>query len=419
MAEGIKMVNIVDRRKDSKGKSLSNRKKFLERNRRKLKRYIDRVAKKKNIKDLLKDDKTDVTIDTTKEPSFQYDWNTGDKDIILPGNDKYNKGDKLDKPEDGKGKAGKSASKDGDGEDEFSFTLSKEEFLDIYFSDMELPNFIKEGIKESLKTKKERAGYSKEGIPARLNIKKTFEQATARKIATKSQLKQQLQTLLSLVTKGKATKKQEEELRRLANKKARYLDDNDLRYNYFKDKHKPIKHAVMFCLMDVSASMGETEKEISKKFFLLLYLFLHKEYDAVDIRFLRHTHVAEEVNEDEFFYGNKSGGTSVASVLSLFKEIVDEEIDLTTTNIYVAQASDGDVFAGDARDTVDMMERDILQLCQYYAYIQVDIYERGGFNSLFSLYELFESRKNFSRELVTQDSEIYPVLHKLFKKGES
>jgi uncharacterized sporulation protein YeaH/YhbH (DUF444 family) len=55
---------------------------------------------------------------------------------------------------------------------------------------------------------------------------------------------------------------------------------------------KPIAQAVMFCLMDVSGSMNEHMKDLAKRFYSLLYLFLKRRYKRVDVVFIRHTHEA-------------------------------------------------------------------------------------------------------------------------------
>ncbi len=71
----------------------------------------------------------------------------------------------------------------------------------------------------------------------------------------------------------------------------------------------------MFCLMDTSASMTEHMKDLAKRFFALLYIFLKRRYRHVDIVFIRHTHQAEEVDEDTFFHSPETGGTVVSSAL--------------------------------------------------------------------------------------------------------
>ena len=73
-------------------------------------------------------------------------------------------------------------------------------------------------------------------------------------------------------------------------------------FNRFERQPLPNANAVMFCLMDVSSSMGEREKDLAKRFFVLLHLFLKRRYDRIDIVFMRHTDEAGEVDEDTFFY---------------------------------------------------------------------------------------------------------------------
>ena len=130
--------------------------------------------------------------------------------------------------------------------------------------------------------------------------------------------------------------------RRIATQSKRYLDDIDLRYKHFTKKPFPVKQAVMICLMDVSGSMGEFEKNMAKKFYILLYLFLNKVYKNVEVIFISHTTSAAEVTEHEFFYSQENGGTIVSTGLQLAKNIIDERIDTSATNVYIAQASDGD-----------------------------------------------------------------------------
>ncbi len=77
----------------------------------------------------------------------------------------------------------------------------------------------------------------------------------------------------------------------------------------------PTSQAVMFCLMDVSGSMGEREKDLAKRFYILLHLFLKRRYERVELVFIRHTHLAQEVDEETFFYSRQSGGTIVSTAL--------------------------------------------------------------------------------------------------------
>lgn len=380
---------IVDRRKSGKNKSVGNRQKFIKRYKNRIKRSIDNITDGKGITDVMKDRKVIINENEIEEPNFNFDMATGERDIILPGNKNLQKGDKIHRPPQSDGEGGTEGSDSGDGFDEFSFTLSKEEFLDLYFSDMELPKFVKESMKGINKYKFKRTGYSKEGIPPRLDLVKTLKQALARRIATKSK---------------------------------RYLDDIDLRYKHFTKQPLPVRQATMILLMDVSYSMGEIEKKIAKKFFLLLYLFLHKVYKTVDVIFISHTHDAEEVTEQEFFYGTKTGGTVVSSGLKLAQEIINNRIDLNTTNVYISQASDGDNWRGDEEVSQGVME-DLLKKVQYFAYIQTEDPKRRSFkqevslDDLMTLYEDLATRfKNLQCKHVETESDVYPVLRELFEK---
>lgn len=373
-------MSIIDKRTSGKNKSVGNRQRFIKRYKNKIRRQVDDISTSRGITDAMKDRK--IVIDDVDEPAFQIDRKRGDQSIIHSGNETFKKGDKIPKPQEGKGR-GTGGSDSGDGFDEFTFTLSKDEFLDLYFHDMELPDFIKESLTGTTKLKWKRHGYSKDGIPSRLDLKKTLKQSLARRIATKSK---------------------------------RFLDNVDMRYKHFTKQPFPIRKAVMFCLMDVSASMGKREKELAKKFFLLLYLFLHTAYEAVEIRFVRHTHEAAEVSEKEFFYGTETGGTVVSAGLQLVNEIIDSQIDLEATNVYVSQASDGDNFGYDNDRTISLLN-ELLNKVQQFTYIQVD----SGYAPRDSIYELYSTveARNLSIARVEEDKEIYPTLRKLFEKESS
>lgn len=383
-------MSITDTRQAGKNKSVGNRQKFIKRYKQRIKRSIEDIADSKGITDVLDDRKIVIDKDEIEEPNFHFDGRTGERDSVLPGNKDMQKGDRIyDKPQsDGSGTAG---SEDGEGLDDFSFTLTKEEFLELYFSDMALPDFIKESLKGSNKYKFKRTGYSKDGIPPRLDLVKTLKQAMARRIATKSN---------------------------------RYLDDIDLRYKHFTKQPFPVKQAVMILLMDVSGSMGEYEKMIAKKFFLLLYLFLHKVYTNVEVIFVAHTQDAREVDEQEFFYGKETGGTIVSSGLKLVSDIIDSRVNLETTNVYIAQASDGDNWERD-NSLSESLITELLSKVQYFAYIQTEHPERVelkvkyGADDIMSLYEkIAAGNQRLQARHVTSESEVYPVLRSLFE-GES
>jgi len=377
---------IIDRRKSGKNKSADNRKRLIDRLKPIIKKKIDESLGEGGIKDATENKKIKIPGKTLSEPSFEFDRKKGKGQRVLVGNKDKNKGDRIDNGKDEEGGAGTQGSDSGEGEDDFEFVLSKAEFLELLFSDMELPSFVKESMKDTIQYKLQRSGYAKEGTPPRLALVKTLKQALARRIATGSE---------------------------------RFIDDVDLRYKHYVRKPKPIRSAVIFMMMDVSGSMGEHEKLLAKKFFLLFYLFLEKEYKTVEIIFIRHTQVAKEVDENEFFYGRESGGTVVSSGLNLINKIIEDRIDENTSNIYVAQASDGDNFESDG-ECVEALTS-LLAKVQYFAYVQTEDFRRRQTKMKYDLKDLWNTYEKVGDEKLNKGrlyspSDVYPVLRGLFKK---
>lgn len=411
-------MSITDKRKAGNNKSVGNRQKFLKRYKSRIKRSVEDIASDKGITDVLKDRKITINKDDIQEPNFNFDLSTGERDMVFPGNKDKSIGDRIYRPEEGEGQ-GTEGSEDGEGLDDFSFTLTKDEFLDLYFSDMQLPDFVKESMKGSTKVKWKRTGYSKDGIPPRLDLVKTLKQGMARRIATKKVC----ECVPKLSASQWAATGNDDCLKCEGTgiKRQRYLDDVDLRYKHFTKQPFPVRQATMICLMDVSGSMGEFEKMLAKKFFLLLYLFLHKVYKNVEVIFVSHTQEAQEVTEHEFFYGQETGGTIVSAGLDLVNRIIDERIDTTTTNVYISQASDGDNWGGDENLSTSILEQ-LLSKVQYFAYIQTedarrrDQKARYGVKDLMHLYEgIAKAHKNLQARHVSNESEVYPVLRSLFE----
>lgn len=207
------------------------------------------------------------------------------------------------------------------------------------------------------------------------------------------------------------------------------FDDTDLRYRAKVKIETPSTHATMIMIMDNSGSMGEREKTIARKFFLLLYLFLRKSYEHVDIIPISHTTEAHELSEEEFFNTHESGGTLVSSALDLAHEIIDARLK-GKTNVYIAQVSDGDNLDTDNGTCTEILEDDILPHVRYYAYVQVDDYHTSDDTSdpylstissfgkgLWKAYESLSKRHaHFNIKRVNAEKDIYPVFRELFTK---
>ena len=193
-----------------------------------------------------------------------------------------------------------------------------------------------------------------------------------------------------------------------------WIDPFDLRYNNRVKQPKPTSQAVMFCIMDVSGSMDEQKKDMAKRFFILLYLFLQRNYEKIEVVFIRHHTSAVEVSEEDFFHSRESGGTVVSSALNLMAEIVKKRYAGSEWNIYAAQASDGDNWDSDSANCGRIMEEDLLPYCQYFAYIEIT--EGEPQNLWYEYLKVQERNRQFAMQKIRSASDIYPVFRELFKR---
>ncbi len=432
------MTYFIDRRLNPKGKSLANRQRFLRRARAQIREAVQKSLKDSGVADVARDRKIRISTQGTREPRFRLDPKKGGtREFVLPGNKHFVPGDEIRKPQGGQGGGGKDAATSGESEDDFEFTMREDEILDIFFEDLELPNLVRTTLSEMVSQNWKRAGITTVGAPNQINLVRTMRNSFGRRLALKrptlADIKALEEEIAVLEAEGPADAGRLAALRaELDRLKARrkwvaFIDPLDVRFNAYTEQPAPTSQAVMFCLMDVSGSMGEREKDLAKRFFVLLHLFLKRRYEKVDIIFIRHTHDAQEVDEETFFYSRQSGGTIVSTALEKMLEIQKERYATADWNIYAAQASDGYTQSGDARRCVELLESEIMPICQYYAYIEIlDEREMEVFSSeeagaeLWRAYRMVaENWKNFATKRIAKPSDIFPVFHELFRKQEA
>jgi uncharacterized sporulation protein YeaH/YhbH (DUF444 family) len=216
------------------------------------------------------------------------------------------------------------------------------------------------------------------------------------------------------------------EVLRRRSRRIPYIDPVDVRYNRYMAVPKPIAQAVMFCLMDVSGSMTEHMKDLAKRFFVLLYLFLRRRYQAVDIVFIRHTHEAKEVDEQTFFYSAETGGTVVSTALVEMQGVLADRYPAEDWNIYAAQASDGDNLISDNAKAAALLKTELLPLCQYFAYIEVAAEYHAGLGNYERDTELWRTYRTIAQDhralamrRVHTRRDIFPVFRDLFARGRA
>lgn len=418
----IMTAYIVDRRFSEKNKSAVNRARFLERFKNYIKKAVSEAVVKRNLSDIEKGEKIIIPAKEIAQPIFHY-GKGGFQETVFPGNKKFIKNDKIKKPlgEEEKGQGSGAGESTETGMDDFGFEISREEFLNIFFEDLALPELVKKRLAQSEVITPVLGGYKKSGTPMALSIKKSMQNAQARRIAfslgARKELKLLQEKLQHLDNLEESEKKLiTERMAVLENKikKIPFIDTSDLRFHHVVFQSKPHTQAVMFCLMDVSGSMDETRKELAKRFFILLYLFLKRSYQKIDVVFIRHHTGAKEVGEQEFFYSRETGGTMVSSALELMWEIIQKRYPIQDWNIYGAQASDGDNWHSDSPYCAQLLINQIMPCLQYYAYIEI---LGQGHQNLWDNYVTVQKNcKNFALKSVDNPQEIYPVFRELFQR---
>ena len=419
------MANIIDRRLNPRDKTIKNRQKFIQRSKEQIKKAVKEHIDKGNIADI-ENGKARVKVKGIDEPEFHVDPDTGDKRYVMPGNDKFVVGDKEDKPKGGQGQGGKKGGL-GTGEDDFEFVLNPDEYLDFIFEDLELPDLVKKQMKDVTKVKPKRNGYTNTGNPSQLDVVRSLKNSLGRRIGLSRPKDEEIQELEEALERAEKTgdlsfaRYLRERIEELKNKQVAipWLDPFDVRYRNFTNVPQPMTQAVMFCVMDVSGSMGQKEKDLAKRFFFFLHMFLRRKYEKVEIVFIKHHEEAFEVDEDDFFHSKESGGTVVSTAVNLTRKIINDRYNVNDWNIYVAQVSDGDNFANDSNAVQEAMQA-LLPIVQYFAYVEIhgnDMYMRHHYSDLWMQYKDLEKEYHHMQMREASDvGDIWKVFKELFSK---
>lgn len=425
------MTTIIDRRLNPKDKALRNRQKFIQRSKEQIKEAVKEAIDNGKITDIeTEGNKTKIKVKGIGEPTFGIDHKTGNKKYVLPGNKEHVVGDKSPKPEEeGGGKGSKGGL--GEGEDDFEFILNKDEFLDFIFEDLELPHLIKKQLKDMTKVKPKRAGFTNQGNPSQLDVVRSLKNSLGRRIGLNRPDNEEIEELERQLKEAEhegddiliAELKDQISVLKQRQIAIPWLDPFDVRYRNFTPTPQPITQAVMFCIMDVSGSMGQREKDLAKRFFFLLHMFLKRKYNKLDVVFIRHHESASEVDEETFFNSRESGGTVVSTAIDLANKIITDRYNLNDWNVYAAQISDGDNYSSDNETLFNAMQ-DLLTKVQYFAYVEIlnmyKLMHQGSNSDVWDIYEHLEKSNNHLKvKHITDVSDIWPVFKKLFEKKES
>lgn len=420
------LVHLIDRRIQGKNKSAPNRERFLRRYKGQIKEAVARAVKGRSITDIESGERISIPVKDVNEPNFGH-AHGGVWEGVQPGNEEYQKGDQIARPKGGGGGSGKGqgGNSEDPAEDDFVFQLSREEFMNYFFEDLELPNMVKTQLTSTTDFKSQRAGYKTSGTASSLHVLRSLRGAMGRRIAvggkSSRRLKEAESELTALLDTGATftdprVVELKHEIHHLRTRLLAipFLDPLDLRYSNRIKVPKPASQCVMFCLLDVSGSMDEQKKDIAKRFFILLYLFLTRAYEKIEVVFIRHHTTAQEVDEDAFFHSRESGGTIVSSALNLLTQTIQDRYAASDWNVYVAQASDGDNWDNDSIQCRELLVSKVMPLVQYYAYVEIT---EGEPQNLWLEYEQVAARHaHFAMQKIESPADIYPVFRELFKK---
>jgi len=418
------MATFIDRRVDGKNKSAVNRQRFIRRFKSQIKKAVAEAMNGRSITDIDNGEKINIPARDLSEPVFSHGPG-GRREAIHPGNKEFTTGDRIARPPGGSGAdGGGQASNTGEGEDDFVFELSRDEFLELFFEDLELPNLVRTQLAKASEFKSVRAGFTSAGNPANIDVVRSMKGALARRMAMAApysrrlrEAEEELQRLLgeSPVNEERIQALTAEiEYLRARVRAVPFIDTFDLRYVNRIQQPQPTTQAVMFCIMDVSGSMDRARKDLAKRFFTLLYLFLKRNYEKIEVVFIRHHTVAKEVDEQEFFYSRETGGTVVSSALQLSADIMRERYPVSSWNLYVAQASDGDNWHHDSPACRDVLMQRIMPYVRYYAYIEIT---PDRHQSLWDVYEDVKAQhRHFAMRQIDGPADIYPVFRDLFRR---
>lgn len=411
------MNQLIDRRLNGRNKSAVNRQRFLRRYRSQIKRAVGEAVTGRSITDMDKGEQVSIPAKDISEPVFGHAPG-GRREQVYPGNRDFVPGDQIERPPVGSGQ-GDGASRQEGGEDDFVFNISQEEFLDFFFEDLALPDMVKTQLATIDEHKLVRAGHTPSGVPSDIDVERSLKGALARRTALGAPPRRRLREAHAELENATAQEQQTlllEEIAELEKRLARipFIDTFDLRYRNRIRQPKPATQAVMFCLMDVSGSMDAERKDVAKRFFILLYLFLSRNYERIEVVFIRHHTTAAEVDEHDFFYARETGGTVVSSALELAYDIIGRRYPTSEWNLYAAQASDGDNWDDDSPLCRDLLIGKLMPCLQYYAYVEI------GADKPQNLWREYErvraSCDNFAMQRIKGAADIYAVFRDLFRK---
>ncbi len=189
------------------------------------------------------------------------------------------------------------------------------------------------------------------------------------------------------------------------------ISADDYRVRTWEEEKYPENNAVVIAMADISGSMGEFEKYITRAFCWWTVNFLRSKYPKVEIVFVAHDTEAYEVGEEQFFTRGSGGGTKCSSANQLTLNIIDTRYPPSRYNVYPLHFSDGDNWSGDNTECIrlvrSLLERDVNQ----YAYVQIGSESQSG---LLTNYLNHITDDRFKALMITDKQGVFAALKEVF-----
>jgi len=282
--------------------------------------------------------------------------------------------------------AGKQAG-DQPGVDYYEADITIDELAEMIFEDLSLPNLQQKGSEQVEAETIRFADIAKRGVMSNLDKRRTILENIKRNAL------------------------------RTGRPAIGGVKPDDLRFKTWTREVRREMNAVVIAMRDVSGSMGEFEKYITRSFYFWMVRFLRSKYNNVKIIFITHHTEAQEVDEEAFFALGESGGTRVSSAYKLALKIIEERYNPMYWNIYPFHFSDGDNWGDSDNELCVELVKKLIAISGIFGYGEI---REGNYRSLSTLMSAFEEIDDpkFIGVTITQKSDVYPALRAFFAQAQ-
>jgi uncharacterized sporulation protein YeaH/YhbH (DUF444 family) len=275
----------------------------------------------------------------------------------------------------------------GQGDLQFVLELKVEDVLDWLWEELKLPDLKPKASARQEDQEYVREGWDKRGVRSRLDRRRTVKQAIRRRA---------IQTDAAAFT------------------------DDDLRFRQLKRRDRPATNAAVIFALDVSGSMGDTERQLAKTFFFFALQGIRRQYAKVEVAFVAHSAEAWEFNETQFFQTSGTGGTVSSTAFKLSKEIIRERFDPSQYNVYLFYASDGENLVDD-RELATQSLREVCVGLNYGGFIEIrPAYGISPDTELTGIFSRVQSEGfPLGQARVTGRADVWNALRQFFQEQQS